>query len=138
MHFQITALLAFGAALASTMALPTDGDSALSERETSAWASSWNVSTCAGPFAPGERRHDIPNSIYGCAAFQFTSEYVGVNFGGGYTFPGITFFSDSHCKTVSSLNNWKTVTKGPTGMGCVKTNPGDVVNSVQGAAVVEP
>ena len=133
MHSQIPIILAFGAGLASTMALPTNSDSTLSKRGTAAWVASFPDSSCTGP---ADLRGKVPN-IGGymgqCTEFQFVvGDYIGVNYGGESAWPAVTFYSDSNCKNVSELNDWKTVTPGPSGMACIKPAPGTVVNSVAG------
>ena len=140
MHFQIPIILAFGAGLASTMALPTTNNSTLEKRAHEGWVGSFNNPTCAGNPDPNGQRPELTDSAFSspCHAFQFVvGDSVGVNFGSGsLNWEGVTFFSDANCKTVSALNDWKTVVPGSNGMACVQPAPGTVVNSVMGVEYV--
>ena len=137
MHFQIPIILAVGAGLASTMALPTINNSTLEKRDHYAWVSSFTNPTCSGNPDPKAQRPELTGgSLDGsaCQAFQFVvGESIGVNFGSGiHQYSGVTFFSDAGCQTVTSLNDWHTVVPGSDGMACITPAEGTVVNSVIG------
>lgn len=137
MHFQIPIILAFGAGLASTMALPTASNSTLEKRDHYGWIGSFTNPTCSGSPDPNGQRPELTDSDFndsGCHPFQFVvGESVGVNFGSGdLQYDGVNFYSDDKCQTYSSFNNWHTVVPGPDGMACVTPPPGTVVNSVMG------
>lgn len=134
MHFQIPVVLAFGASLASTMALPNVDNSTIEKRSKHGWVGSFTSPSCAGSPDPKGSRPEFPDTDFGtnCQAFQYVvgDPAIGVNFGSGYyEWPAVTFFSDANCVAVSSLNKYTSVTPGPDGMACVAPASGTVVNS---------
>lgn len=133
MHFEIPIILAFGATIANTMAVPSINNSTILKRNHFPWVGSFTNPTCSGNPDPHGQRPEMRNQFGNCQGFQFVvGDAVGINFGSGvYQLEGVTFFSDDNCQTVSELNNWHTVTPGPDGMGCVQPLPGTVVNSMK-------
>lgn len=143
MHFQIPVILAFGAGLVSTMALPTADNSTLEKRSHYGWVGSFASPSCAGKPDPNGANPKIPSSAFGsnCVKFEYVvgDAAIGINYGSGlYEYGGVNFFSDGNCEDLASLNGWRTVAPGPDGTGCVEPAPGTVVNSFQAVSDVSP
>ena len=144
MHLRIPTILAISTTLASTMALPTTSTSSSTELEKRfhyGWVGSFDNSDCSGDPNPlGVRPElDYENGVE-CDSFQYViGDWIGINYGtGAYSWAGATFYSDSQCQNVSSLNSYHTVVPGPNGMACIFPPKGTVINSVQGTNWVEP
>lgn len=132
MHFQIPIILAIGAGLASTMALPTTSNSTLEKRAHFGWVASFTDATCTGTSNPNGPRPELTGRQGSCYPFQYVvGNMVGVNFGtGNWQWSGVTFFSDGNCQTLSDFNDYHMVAPGSSGMACLTPAGGSVVNSV--------